>query len=403
MLKMPRDLGAQYSPLYFLASVGAGGLVVTFFMYLMFWVPHTGRPVPIFEDIVAYSSSASLIGQIMVAVAMIGIAVFAFMNLRMLFWNLSEYKKFKQTDAFASHQASNAQSQILALPLALAMSVNASFILGLVFVPQLWSVIEYLFPLALIAFLLIGVLAFNMMAKFMGRVLVSGGFSCSANNSFAQMLPAFAFAMVGVGLSAPSAMSGSATVVGVSLILSTFFLVTSAILGFMAMLFGMRSMMEHGAAPESAPTLLIVVPLLTVLGILMLRQDHGLHTQFEVHGSGAETMMMLATFLSVQILFTLFGLMILRRQNYVQKFLNTGTGSPGSYALICPGVALSVMLQFFVNKGLVGSNLVDKYSLIYWGITALALISQVAMVWLIFKVNTQHFGGARRETLIAAE
>ena len=40
----------RYSPLYFLASVGAGGLTVTFFMWLMFWVPHTGRPVPIFED-----------------------------------------------------------------------------------------------------------------------------------------------------------------------------------------------------------------------------------------------------------------------------------------------------------------------------------------------------------------
>ena len=41
----------NYSPLYFLASLGAGGLTVTFFMYLMFWVPHPGRPVPVFEDL----------------------------------------------------------------------------------------------------------------------------------------------------------------------------------------------------------------------------------------------------------------------------------------------------------------------------------------------------------------
>ena len=33
----------SYSPLYFLASLGAGGLAVTFFMYLMFWVPHPAR------------------------------------------------------------------------------------------------------------------------------------------------------------------------------------------------------------------------------------------------------------------------------------------------------------------------------------------------------------------------
>ena len=43
----------RYSPLYFLVSLGAGGLAVTFFMYLMFWVPHPTRPVPVFEDVAA--------------------------------------------------------------------------------------------------------------------------------------------------------------------------------------------------------------------------------------------------------------------------------------------------------------------------------------------------------------
>ncbi len=46
--KRPAD---TYSPLYFLASLGAGGLTVTFFMFLFFWVPHPNQPVPIFEDI----------------------------------------------------------------------------------------------------------------------------------------------------------------------------------------------------------------------------------------------------------------------------------------------------------------------------------------------------------------
>jgi len=63
----------QYSPLYFLASLGAGGLVVTFFMYLMFWVPHSGRPVPIFEDIFAYARTTDILGQAAVLVAVVGI------------------------------------------------------------------------------------------------------------------------------------------------------------------------------------------------------------------------------------------------------------------------------------------------------------------------------------------
>ena len=56
----PTRAADKYSPLYFLASVGAGGLAVTFFMYLMFWVPHPGRPVPIFEDIIAAFATGAL-------------------------------------------------------------------------------------------------------------------------------------------------------------------------------------------------------------------------------------------------------------------------------------------------------------------------------------------------------
>ena len=56
-----------YSPLYFLASVGAGGLTVTFFMYLMFWVPHPGRPVPIFDDIAAaWAAKTARIAWVMI-------------------------------------------------------------------------------------------------------------------------------------------------------------------------------------------------------------------------------------------------------------------------------------------------------------------------------------------------
>ncbi len=64
-----------YSPLYFLASLGTGGLTVTFFMYLMFWVPHPGRPVPIFEDIIAAFSTGSIATQIMIIIAMAGVGI----------------------------------------------------------------------------------------------------------------------------------------------------------------------------------------------------------------------------------------------------------------------------------------------------------------------------------------
>ncbi|MBS8271557.1 hypothetical protein DYI26_23055, partial [Halomonas litopenaei] len=179
---------------------------------------------PIFEDLMAVFANGALPLKVAVVVAMAGIAVFAFLNVKSLIWNLSALSRFRKTPEYAALRASNGETTLLAGPLAAAMTVNAMFIVGLVFVPGLWLVVEYLFPLALIAFLAIGVWALLLIGDFLGRVLTKGGvFDVTAHNSFAQLLPAFALAMVAVGLAAPAAMSGNTLVVGASLVLSTFF------------------------------------------------------------------------------------------------------------------------------------------------------------------------------------
>lgn len=404
MSHAPSPAAQNYSPLYFLASLGAGGLAVTFFMYLMFWIPHPGQTVPVFEDIARAFAAGGPLTQGMIALAMAGIAVFSALNIKALVWNLGQYAAFRKTDAYKALRSSNAETQILAMPLALAMSVNVGFILGLVFVPGLWSIVEYLFPLAMIAFLGIGYLAFRMIGDFLGRVLTAGGgFSHKANNSYAQLLPAFALAMVGVGLAAPAALSTSATVAGLGVIASTFFMVAAVIYGVVALILGVHAMMEHGAAPEAAPTLMVVIPMLTVLGILSLRQSHGLGVHFDVLAAPGEMLGFLGLMLSVQVLFGLLGLVVLRRQNYAATYMTGNRLSAGSYALVCPGVALSVMLHFFLNKGLVAADLVEKFSATYWAISGLAIAFQVAMIALVFFLNRRHFGRPHEVAAVPAE
>jgi len=399
-IQKPSD---TYSPLYFLASVGAGGLSVTFFMWLMHWLPHPGRSVPTFEDIAAAWGRGDLMVQGMIVVAMAAIAVLVAMNLKSLVWNLQAFGAWRRTEAFARFSKTNAQSQMMALPLALAMSVNGLFVAGLVFVPGLWSVIEYLFPVAIVTFVAIAVLAFRIYGQFLGRVLTEGGFNCAANNSFGQMLPAFAFAMTGVGLAAPAALSGNAAVVGISLVLSSFFLITALAIAALGLILGMRSMMENGAAPETAPTLMIVLPLATILGILMLRQDHGLGQMLGAHTHASANFMMLTQLIAVQVLFAIFGLFILNRQGYAQTWLFGDRTSAGSYALVCPGVAFAVLMQFWVNKGMVDAGLIAKFGTVYWALTAVALVSQFAMVWLVWHLNRRHFGTPRPPVAVPAE
>ncbi|MDJ1017476.1 MAG: hypothetical protein QNJ35_13265 [Paracoccaceae bacterium] len=390
-LSKPSD---TYSPIYFLAALGAGGLAVTFFMYLLFWVPHPGQPVPVFEDLLAVlAGDGAVLQKAMIVAAMAGIAVFAFMNVRSLVWNLTSLRAFARTEAYRKLRASNAETTLLAAPLAAAMTINAMFIVGLVFVPGLWSVVEYLFPLALAAFLAIGLWALRTIGDFLGRILSEGGvFDMTANNSFAQLLPAFALSMVGVGLAAPAAMSLNPVTVGASLILSTFFAFAAILYAVLAAVTAFSSMLHYGTARESGPTLMIVVPILTVLGILFLRQGHGLHTSFDSHQTAGETLVFLARLLTVQVLFLGLGLLVLSRQRYFDDFVFGEKTSPGSYALVCPGVALSVMIHFFVNKGLVTAGIIGKFGVVYWGVTGFALVAQVLMILLVLRLNRQHFG-----------
>lgn len=382
-----------WSPLYFLASLGAGGLAVTFFMFLMFWVPHPGQPVPVFEDILAAFSQGSTTLKAAILVAVTGIAGFAFLNIKLLIWNLARLAQLKKTDAYTKLMGSNGETQFLAMPLALAMTVNAGFILGLVFVPSLWSVVEYLFPMAMVAFALIAYLAFKRIGGFLGRVLSDGGvFDVTANNSFAQLLPAFALSMTAVGMSAPAAMSTVPTTVGISLVLSIVLGAIAALYALVAAIVAFNSMLHHGTAKESAPTLMVVVPILTILGIMTMRHEHGLHTTFEAHGGMADNLLLTTTILAIQGVFLALGLLVLKRQKYADAYLRGEGNSAGSYALVCPGVALSVMLHFWINKGLVEAGLIAKFGIAYWSLTSLAIAAQVSMIVLVLLLNKRHFG-----------
>lgn len=399
---VPQKPADSYSPLYFLASLGAGGLAVTFFMFLMFWVPHNGGPVPVFEDITAAFATGPAALQGAIVVAVLGIAVFAFMNVRMLIWNQSALSAFKKTENYEKLMNSNAQTTMLAQPLALAMTVNVMFIVGMVFVPQLWSVVEYLFPLAMVAFGLIGVLAFRQIGDFLGRVLTKGGqFDAAANNSFAQLLPAFAISMIGVGFAAPAAMSVNTQTVGVSLALSTFFGATAIVYTVIAAITAFNSMLKNGTAREAAPTIMVIVPIMTILGIIFMRQGHGLHATFGAEDNTGETMVFLARMLSVQVIFLLLGMLVLLRQGYFDDFVMGSNTSPGSYALVCPAVALTVMLQFFINRGLVEAGVIGEFSLVYWALTAIALVSQAVAIALVLRLNRQHFTTRPAEPALA--
>lgn len=390
-----RFADTHYSPLYFLGALGAGGITVTFFMALMFWVPHPGQPVPVFEDLLTAFTTGGILLKSVIAAAWAGIAVFAALMVKTLIWNLAALARFKRTDAYRALISSNAEVTLQAAPLAVAMAINVGFIVGLVFVPQLWTLVEYLFPAAMAGFGAVAVWSLLLMARYLGRILSGpGAFDMSQHASFAQMLPAFTLAMIGVGLAAPSAMSLAPATVAVSLMLSTVFATLSILYAMAAGLSALPAMLQHGVAREAGPTLMILVPLMTVLGILFLRQSHGLHTTFEAHGNAGETLGFLTTLLTLQVAALGLGMAVMRAQGYFRDYVLGDKRSAGSYALVCPAVALSVMVHFFANKGLVGAGVIEKFGTGYWSLSAVAVMLQILAIALVLRLNRQHFASA---------
>ena len=380
----------NWSPLHFLAALGAGGMVVTFFMYLLFWVPHPGQPVPVYKDWFSHLQTASAGKQGLIIIALSGILLFGWLHFRWLMLNFRHYRQFKVNGGVDKIIGTNAHTQLLALPLTYAMSVNVGFILAAVFIPGLWSIIEWIFPFSILVFFILGIWASHTYLNFFSHVLHHGSFDTTANNSLAQLLPSFAFTMIGVGLSAPAAMSHNEIVIGISYLLSVFFITSALFLGLIKLTIGMGDMFRQGASKASLATLWVIIPILTTAGIAIIRLSHGLHT-LEL-GHGVSNYVFLVIIFSLQIMFALMGWAVMKRMNYFQTVLRREENSPITFALICPGVGLVVMGHFVVNKVMLASGIISKFGVVYVSLSFLLVVLQLVTAWLLIRLARDHFG-----------
>lgn len=386
-MKYRSNLGKTYSPIYFLAALGSGGLAVSFFMYLMFMIPHKGHPMPTFEDLTATFTAGSLPMIGLVILAVIGIIYFAYLHFRLLIWNIKEYLLFKKTESFTTLKSGNGEVQLMAIPLTYAMSVNVMFILGALFVPGLWNYVENLFPMALLAFLAIGAYAIHIFITFFARVVAFGHFDCEQNNSLSQMLSIFAFAMVAVGLAAPGAMSHSTFISGTGLIFSIGFASVAVLLSIIKIVLGFRAMFEHGINREAAVSLWIMIPILTILGITYFRISMGLHHNFDVPVHAWDHVTIFTVIVMLQLFFALLGFRVMKLIGYCKEFISGNSKSVTAYAAICPGVAFFVMGNFLLHHGLIAAGLLTQFSLFYWVLYFFLILVQVKTIQVLFRLN----------------
>lgn len=384
---MKKGLGENYTPIYFLSALGNGGLAVSFFIYFMFMIDHPKVPLATFDFIYPVLTGDNTAVSVLTGINLLIIIFFAFQHYKMLIWNIKEYNAFKKTQKFQELKESSSAVSLMAIPLTYAMSINVAFVLGAVFVPKLWTVIEYLLPGAIVAFVLVGVYAMKIFLGYFGNFIIKGNFDYASNNNLSQMMGIFAFAMVSVGLAAPVAMTHYKVVSGISLFLCIFFLTAAFTLAAVKINLGLKAIFKYGISKESSVSLWIAIPIITVLGIAMVRLTMGLSHNFDTHQNPSLLYVLTSILLSLQLLFGFVGYVVMKRVGYFKEYISGEGKSVASYGIICPGVAIFVFGMFFVSYGLVKNGIVAQFGIPYFIIVGVLALIQYKTVAVLFGLN----------------
>jgi len=379
-------LREKFSPMCFLSALGAGGLSVSFFMYLMFLVPHKGTPLATFDFVFAELQKGTWLSFV-ILFSLVFILVFAFFHFKLLIWNTKQFNMYKKTDNYKTLKNSNSEITLMTIPLTYSMTINVCFVLGAVFIPGLWGIVEFLFPFALLGFILTGYFALKIFFSYFSRLLVCGSFDFTKNNNLSQMISIFAFAMVAVGFAAPGAMSHNLTVNAIGIFGAIFFMSLSLILLVIKTTIGFKDMFEHGISLEASPSLWIIIPILTLLGITAVRVSFGLDHNFDATLNNSSLFTLTSTILSLQIIFGILGYNVMKKMGYFEEYIHNKNKSAVSFALICPGVAFMVFGMFFINFGLTGNGIVSKYSLAYFLLMLPFIFIQYKTIIYFFKLK----------------
>lgn len=339
------NLSSRYHPALLLASLGAGGLAVSFYLYLLFLTPHPGLPVPTIDTLLN-APSPPLEGWWGVPWALA--LLFSALHFILMFWNLPRYRLY-QAIHHAELRSGDSAFVRFAWPLLLAMSMNSGFVIALLSIPGFWVVIEYIFPLAMLGFLGLGLFTLQQLGELIAQSLQEKKSLLAANN-LSSLMPAFALGMITVGLSGPAAMSKQ-------LLTSSLALFCVMLIGIAALIvivvFGIQSLgnvLRHGVAANDSYGLMILVPITTILGIAGFRVTMAL-----AHHSGLKLpdvlyFLIFSSLLAIQIFVIWLGVALMKRSDAWSK-LWSGDPVPSAFAVICPGVAFVVMLNFFFSRG----------------------------------------------------
>ncbi len=356
----------NFSPLSFLASLGAGGIAIIPFAFLQYTFPHGPELVKI-ADLKHGTLSA---GMEFFFRSLEGVMViFSIIHLILTIVFIKKFLRWRKTESYKEMFESPLSNAALVTPLlSIAMTMNVFIGPIRFFIPSFADNLQgFMFP-ALVFWIVLWTVLMATEIKLL-KISFVKGFDIS-KITFGWLLHPFALGMVTVVGTGIAAMSRNPSIAN----LAAFMALISGSMGIFLLLVKLfvifKSQFGSDGLPEKQflPSFLIVVPVMTLYSISAFRIGHYLEHAFDFHLSVYFFFVIVLPF-AFQIWYLLFGVSLLK--DYFKKHFFKKEYHVTQWGLVCPVVAFGV-LGSFVHKIFLPSP-------ILYGVIILSVVTAVIL------------------------
>jgi hypothetical protein len=331
----------QFSPLNFLASLGAGGISVIPFAFFQY-THHTSKGLISFSQI--DHSSLGIFKQLLFHSLEAVMIIFTLIHIFLTVKNLVGLRVWSKSDQFEGFVGDPLRNAALMAPfLSLAMSMNV--VIGPIrfFVPTLATNLQTLMLPALIGLIILATYAIYWEIKIL-KISFSQSFDLNKIN-FGWLMHPFALGMITVTATGIAAMSKNQNYAHTA----AFLAFTTGSMAFFLLIVKLVSIFqthfkaEGLPAKQFMPSFLIVVPIITILAISGFRLAHYFEHTFGFHMEAIALIIILIAF-AFETWYLLFGIALLK--SYLKTDFKEKEYYVSQWGLICPFVAYSVLGSF---------------------------------------------------------
>jgi tellurite resistance protein TehA-like permease len=369
------DQKKSFSPLLFLASLGAGGISVVPFSLFQYSIPHGKGLItfaqmnhgtyPLWQEFLYYGLEG-------------GMGLFLIIHLVLSVYFLNKYISWRRTPAFKEMLNDPTKNAALLVPYISAIMTMNTFLAGIRFFVPILS--DNLQKFMLPAFIVWGVLWIMLILTVLKLLKIAFSTNFDVRKiSFGWLLYPFSLSMLAVTGTGFAAVAKDPSIAHTAALLSLVPLTMAFFLFVVKMVAIFTSHFQADNLPEKQfmPSFLSAIPVITLMSISLYRMGHYLHTYFNYHIGPFYFWVVVAAF-AFEIWYLLFGLSMMT--SYFKKDFFKNEYYFSQWALVCPFVAFAV-LGAFVYSVFIQSPL----------FIAGAVVSLVVAMSLFFKLLFHHF------------